>query len=330
MDSRPSERKGIVTPLSSLFPAEEAQKATKLVEETIAERKQQLSQLKGFINDNVNLINLVQKLPDEISHHIMVPFGKAAFFPGRLIHTNEFLVLLGEGYYADRTSKQTAEILKRRGKALETQVESLKAIMEDLMTEASFFGATASESAEGLVDIREDYQEEGSSETLHRAEDKSFTRFIEEDDTKAEVEDEEYARIFSRIAELEKEEEEAEKANEYEEDEQIPKVLDDSISPFSIDQVRSSQAQTPEVPPVSKGLDGSSRGSYPSVNSSVVSKASEVPEVKEKFQVPLTASNMAFTGSIVEHTHNIKTNSTADLAGAPSSKPVSRFKLQRK
>lgn len=54
---------------------------------------------------------------------------------------------MGEGYYADRTSKQTAEILKRRGKALETQVESLKAIMQDLMAEASFFGATASESA---------------------------------------------------------------------------------------------------------------------------------------------------------------------------------------
>lgn len=329
MESRPSEKRGIVAPLSSLFPAEEAQKAAKLVEETISERKQQLSQLKGFINDNVNLINLVQKLPDEISHHIMVPFGKAAFFPGRLIHTNECLVLLGEGYYADRTSKQTAEILKRRGKSLETQVESLKSIMQDLMAEASFFGATASESAEGLVDIREDYEEEGSSEPLLTAEDKSFTHFIEEDHTKVEVKDEEYTRIFSRIAELEKEEEEAEKANEYEDD-QIQNLPDNSISPFSIDQVRSSQAQTSEEPPVSKDLDGSLHGSYPSVNNSVVTKASEVPEVKEKVQAPVTTSNMAFTGSIVEHTHNIRTNSTAELAGAQNSKPVSRFKLQRK
>lgn len=330
MESRPSERRGIVAPLSSLFPAEEAQKAAKLVEESISERKQQLSQLKGFINDNVNLINLVQKLPDEISHHIMVPFGKAAFFPGQLIHTNECLVLLGEGYYADRTSKQTAEILKRRGKTLETQVESLKSIMQDLMAEASFFGATASDSAEGLVDIREDYEEEGSSEPLLTAEDKSFTHFIEGDHTKVEVEDDEYTRIFSRIAELEKEEEEAEKANEYEEDDQIQNVPDNSISPFSIDQVRSSQAQTSEELPVSKDVDGSSHGSYPSVNNSVVTKASEVPEVKEKVQAPVTTSNMAFTGSIVEHTHNIGTNSTAELAGAQSSKPVSRFKLQRK
>ncbi|KZV39236.1 RNA polymerase II subunit 5-mediating protein [Dorcoceras hygrometricum] len=196
----------------------------------------------------------------------MVPFGKAAFFPGQLIHTNEFLVLLGEGYYADRTSKQTAEILKRRGKALVTQAESLKAVTQDLMAEASFFGATASESAEGLVEIREDYEDEGSSEPLLTADNKSFTHFIEEDDTKAEVEDEEYKRIFSRIAELEMEEEEAEKANEYEEDEQIPNVLDNSISPSSIDQAQLLEEPlvpkgklTPEEPPVSKEVMATTR-----------------------------------------------------------------------
>lgn len=79
-----------------------------------------------------------------------VPFGKAAFFPGRLIHTNEFLVLLGEGYYADRTSKQTVEILTRRGKSLDSQVDSLEAIIKDLRAEASFFNATASEALVGF------------------------------------------------------------------------------------------------------------------------------------------------------------------------------------
>ncbi|KAL0331587.1 UNVERIFIED_CONTAM: RNA polymerase II subunit-mediating protein [Sesamum angustifolium] len=138
------ETMGTVTPISSVFPAEEAQKASRRVQDTIVERQQQLDQLKGFIDDNV-------------------PFGKAAFFPGRLIHTNEFMVLLGEAYYAERTAKQTVDILKRRGKALETKVESLKAIMQDLEAEASFFDATAQESADGLVEIREDYVEEASS-----------------------------------------------------------------------------------------------------------------------------------------------------------------------
>lgn len=56
-------------------------------------------------------------------------------------------VLLGEGYYADRTSKQTIEILKRRGKGLESQIETLNAIIKDLKFEASFFEETATEAA---------------------------------------------------------------------------------------------------------------------------------------------------------------------------------------
>lgn len=61
------------------------------------------------------------------------------------------------------------------------------------------------------------------------------------DNEKAAVEDEEYARIFSRMAELEIEEEEAEKANESDEDEQIQNEQDSSIRQISTDQeVRSS------------------------------------------------------------------------------------------
>lgn len=62
-------------------------------------------------------------------------------------------VLLGDGYYAERTAKQTVEILTRRGKALDSQVESLMANMKDLKAEASFFDVTASEAAVGLQNL---------------------------------------------------------------------------------------------------------------------------------------------------------------------------------
>lgn len=58
---------------------------------------------------------------------------------------------MGEGYYAERTSKQTVEILRRRGKALETHVDSLKSMIEDLETEALFFDRTASEAAVSFI-----------------------------------------------------------------------------------------------------------------------------------------------------------------------------------
>lgn len=59
-------------------------------------------------------------------------------------------VLLGEGYYAERTSKQTTDLLKRRGKALESQVNSITAVMQDLKAQASYFDATAAEVAVSL------------------------------------------------------------------------------------------------------------------------------------------------------------------------------------
>lgn len=62
-----------------------------------------------------------------------------------------FQVLLGESYYAERTSRQTVEILKRRGKMLDSQVEALKGEIEDLKVEVSFFDATAAEAKVQLL-----------------------------------------------------------------------------------------------------------------------------------------------------------------------------------
>ncbi|KAH9326166.1 hypothetical protein KI387_006344, partial [Taxus chinensis] len=151
--------KGTVTPLASTFPVEEAQKAAKFVDESLETSRQELHKLEEFVQDNRKLMKLVQKLPDEMSHDIMVPFGKAAFFPGRMIHTNEFVVLLGDGYYAERTAKQTLEVLRRRTSVLESKIEDIKTVMEDLHAEASFFTNTAAEAAAGVMEIREDYVE---------------------------------------------------------------------------------------------------------------------------------------------------------------------------
>ncbi|KAL6529825.1 hypothetical protein OROGR_015448 [Orobanche gracilis] len=307
-------KKGTVTQLSSMFPPDEAQKASKRVQVAIGERQQQLNQLKCFTDDNSSLINLVQKLSDESPHNIMVPFGKAAFFRGRLIPTNEFMVLLGEGYCAERTSKQTVEIFKRRGRALETQVESLKTIMQDLKAEASFFDATAGESADGLVEIREDYVEEDSSKTSAGRFKLSYKRTnstLKGNSKKAAHEDEEYMRIQMRLDQLEKEEEEAERAGWPNEDEHIQNEPDSTTSQNSIEQeVRSSS-------------NGSSHADYLE-HISTMSNALEFPQAEEKAETPSTASNTALIGNIIEHTYPVK-----QQTGSRGSKPLSRFKMQR-
>ncbi|KAJ8534570.1 hypothetical protein K7X08_016298 [Anisodus acutangulus] len=344
--------KGTVTSLSSLFPAEEAQKASKRVQDTIAERRKQLDLLRDFVADNNSLINLVQRLPDQLHHDIMVPFGKAAFFPGRLNHTNEFLVLLGEGYYVEKTSKQTSEILKRRGKDLDSQVESVKAVIQDLTAEASFFDATASEAAEGLLEIREDYVEETSPEG-------SSTVGIvkpelpispEGDNPKLAVEDEEYACILSRMDELEKEEEEEEEAendNNFNDEElrkygldvsTVQHILDQEIKDSGVDgssnlkeraassrnhQIEGFPEQLHVESPKAVTKDECLAGSPAYDKSNVTENAPKQNRMEEDTDVPIIAENKAFTGSIIEHAGNFDTKPSKQTVGR-GSKPVSR------
>ncbi|OMO62769.1 Prefoldin subunit [Corchorus capsularis] len=355
------EVKGTVTPLSSMFPIEEAQKAAKRVEEALSEKQSELNQLREFIADNTSLINLV-------------PFGKAAFFPGRLIHTNEFLVLVGENYYVERTAKQTVDILKRRGKSLESKVDSLKAVMQDLKLEASFFDSTAAEAAEGLVEIRE-YEEENSAESKLE---QDISGFTEADNTMGVSEGDDFARLMSKLDELEKEELAAESYEENDEDqvtntgervddevEQIKTVLernqDEDKEPMKVEMSNKYHHQDIPNPLAvrdkvfllpsflnlceishSQSMPQDTKMLNPSINSSK-------PEKKVRFQVEDSSrkeksaqtsrsgfdSSKAFTGSIVEHSHNLEnlpgqTMASAQDSGSQPSKPVSRFKMLRK
>ncbi|RLN23617.1 hypothetical protein C2845_PM07G33570 [Panicum miliaceum] len=202
-------KKGTATPLGAVFSPEETKRAVARVSESIADRRAELGRLQGFVADNAALVSLVNRLPDELSHEIMVPFGGAAFFPGRLIHTNELLVLLGEGYYAERSAKQTTDILHRRGVELEAKVEAMKATISDLEAEAKFFESTVAEASEGLVEIREEYDEDTESNSSKDA--SVATGGIAD-------KDKEHARIMARLDELEMEEREAGSTSEEEDD----------------------------------------------------------------------------------------------------------------
>lgn len=60
--------------------------------------RQEASQIAGEKDNLLKFMAQLKEMPDKISHQIMVPFGELAFFPGRLIHTNECKVHLGKSY----------------------------------------------------------------------------------------------------------------------------------------------------------------------------------------------------------------------------------------
>ncbi|KAG2230426.1 hypothetical protein INT48_007268, partial [Thamnidium elegans] len=111
------------------------------------------------------LENQLNTLPDNTTRSAMIPLGKLAFMPGKLIHTNEILVLLGDQYYAERSAKQAVEILKRRREVVnenlglvEAQLNSFKQKTGAIMNSSALPMDEAQVNEEGLpiMDIREE------------------------------------------------------------------------------------------------------------------------------------------------------------------------------
>ncbi|KAF3493483.1 hypothetical protein DY000_02051819 [Brassica cretica] len=95
-------------------------------------------------------------------------------------------------------------------------VHQLLAEIEDFQPEASFFATTASEAAEVVLEIREEYEEEDSSATVLQPSSVNPGGEGEAGEGEVEVEEDEFARIMSKLNELEMEAElEGEDGDDY-------------------------------------------------------------------------------------------------------------------
>lgn len=97
------------------------------VRQALSNDEQVLNQLEAFDDEYAELQRVVTDLPKKTHHEIMVPFTDVAFFPGRLVHTNELTVLLGSDLYAERSASQTLEIIGRRREMLAEKIEGATA-----------------------------------------------------------------------------------------------------------------------------------------------------------------------------------------------------------
>lgn len=61
----------------------------------IAQQKHVLDALRTYLQEVEGTAATVNELDQKTRHRIMVPFGPLAFFPGDIVHTNEYLVHLG-------------------------------------------------------------------------------------------------------------------------------------------------------------------------------------------------------------------------------------------
>ncbi|XP_066599000.1 unconventional prefoldin RPB5 interactor-like protein [Prorops nasuta] len=72
------------------------------------------------------VIEALKILPLDVSTNCMVPIGKRAFMEGKLTHTNEILVYLGDNYFAKYSAHKAIELCNRRIKNVDEQLQNLE------------------------------------------------------------------------------------------------------------------------------------------------------------------------------------------------------------
>nr|XP_060644132.1 unconventional prefoldin RPB5 interactor 1 [Anolis sagrei ordinatus] len=154
-------------------------------------------------------------LPDKLSYDIMVPFGPHAFMPGRLVHTNEITVLLGDNWFAKCSAKQASGLVEHRKKHVRKTLDDLQKVLKNFQARVEFSEdlQKMSNEAGDFVDIKEVIESNGTEikgkhRTAHKPHSKPKTLAFEanlQENGAGSLKTEE--DLWARLDELEKQEE---------------------------------------------------------------------------------------------------------------------------
>lgn len=111
-----------------------------------------------FKADYETLKKKLETLPDSVSYDITVPFGSNAFTMGKMVHTNEVMVLLGDNWFAEVSAKQAAVIAERRTKQCLKMLEDLEKEKEQYHNWMNYIDEVSAN--EGLIEIVEKYDDD--------------------------------------------------------------------------------------------------------------------------------------------------------------------------
>ncbi|RHZ04147.1 hypothetical protein DYB31_003143 [Aphanomyces astaci] len=105
--------------------------------QVIQEASAKLHALEKDLAEYDALAGVLKDLPTKLDHDIMVPLGKQAFVPGKIVHANEITAHLGGDLFAKQTASQTGAMVERKKtvkqiKHQEVWLESLHAKLGDV------------------------------------------------------------------------------------------------------------------------------------------------------------------------------------------------------
>jgi len=113
---------------------------------------------KNIKKDYVQLREKLSTLADKTTLPVMIPVGSVGFFPGTLIHTNEMMVLLGDNWFAERSTKQSIEIVDRRIQLIDRQLADLNEECKNMKSYLQFGHQFQQDKEEynGIKEIKEE------------------------------------------------------------------------------------------------------------------------------------------------------------------------------
>lgn len=101
----------------------------------LKEEKWKREVIEEAIKEHKETIKILSNLPNKLTHKIIVPFSKVAFYEGEIKYTNNILQNLGGNTFCERTAEKAKEHLQRKLSFYEEKHKILTESIEKLTKE---------------------------------------------------------------------------------------------------------------------------------------------------------------------------------------------------
>uniref|UniRef100_M4BLV7 Uncharacterized protein n=1 Tax=Hyaloperonospora arabidopsidis (strain Emoy2) TaxID=559515 RepID=M4BLV7_HYAAE len=127
----------------------------RLLQERIESVREQLTQLQDQVDRYETVAKTLTELPKKLTHKVMVPLGKRAMVPGKIVRSNEVLAHLGDEYFAWRSTSQAIELIERKKKERQKQIETQEEVLRESSKETD---------VSSIVQLKKMYEDENIRE----------------------------------------------------------------------------------------------------------------------------------------------------------------------
>ncbi|KAI6654087.1 Unconventional prefoldin RPB5 interactor 1-like [Oopsacas minuta] len=151
-----------------MLPRDQLVRLSEEQEKSLLESESTIDKLKRYKSDYQKVSQQLKSLPDKLEYKMMIPFGRKAFIPGKLVHTNEILVLLGENWFIECSAKYASEIAERRIVQVDRQIVEVSKEHENVSSHLKYSKEFSGVSGDGddIHEILEYEDEHGEITTI--------------------------------------------------------------------------------------------------------------------------------------------------------------------